>query len=705
VKFSVLLTILCAGMVVAEPNTFRNLPGNDLSLRTPRSALARQGGPDGFGYRYRSTQEPGDSVTFEWIDATTGSAITNWYPGPDDGYAALTLPFPFPFYAETLRTINVCSNGFLETSTSTLYDNGTLPTPDITNLIAPFWDDLSLPAGGTVYQFTPADSMYFVIAFVGVARYEPPQVRQTFEVILYPDGRIRLNYQAVGGDLAANTIGIQGEDGTGDWYLQYVANGSPDTHVVDDSTSVLFAADRPTRDVGVIGIPSPAAIFPPGTTQPVVAGIRNFGQQTESFTVGGTITNRTFPFDTIFSVSGVPVAGLAPSETRPVDLGSVTPTYRGTWQVKLFTELGPDEQRSNDTASRQVSNSVAFGAELGSWDLGSLPCGFALGGITFSSDSNRYYVAARDPNQVYSFAPGDPAGTLRMDSFQLQNLFGNDVIWGIAFDRYRHSFWIGHVEGSGNGTIVARYTADGSFTGDTWNLNAVEANTWFAGMDYDPQYDRFYVTKVGGTNAIYKLDFANKHVCRIIPGGPQSYRACSYLDCGIPWILSGGWNQNQLLRLDTLGTISTYSVMDSLADCDVYQPRGPNPDSFVYVMATLSNQGNTIKKISLGVTWRQLGISDHQNSQPPAPNTLPIICACASPQSNPVQFLLYLSHPASLHVTVFDLSGRAVLSLDRPKCAAGPLPVRIPGRIPPGAYFIATHSEGSRPQQKLIVVR
>jgi hypothetical protein len=671
---------------------------------SPESALfngrpVARGGPDGFGYYYQSSQDIGDTILYQWIDPCAGTAVTDWTPNPDDGYATLSLPFPFPFYGETLAEINVCSNGFLEASTATLYENTALPNSDIVNAILPFWDDLALGVGGTVYRYTGPGNSCFVVGFVDAARYDPPNDRETFEVVLFPDGRIRFNYRTIAGNRASNTIGIQGGEGGDEHFLQYVANGNPAGHMVRDSTSILFYLMRRDHDVGVSDVRSPESFVAPGLTEPVIARVKNFGQQTESFAVRGAIVNIAPPFDTVFRATPVTVSDLASQETTRVNLGDFTPGYEGTWQVKLFTELGSDEARNNDTARREVTNSAPFGTRLGSWNLTDLGTGYALSGITYCSDSNRFYVTAHDPNRVLSFAAGDPPGTLREEPFALEDFTGDDVVWGIAFDRYRHSFWIGHVEGSGSGTIAARYSSDGAFTGDTWNLWAVEAGAWYAGMDYDVEHDRFFVTKVSGTNRVYKLDLAGKRILGYVPGPVTSYRACSYLAAAQPWVISGGWNQNKLFRLDTLGAINSFAVLDSFADADVSEPRNPSPDSLVYVMCTLSNQSNTICKLSLGLSWRQLGVETPTKAGPDR-----VLLSCPSPQANPVRLALYLAAAAQLQLALFDLTGASVLAV-RTTRGPGAQQLVIPELVPAGTYFLVVQAAGQAPQQKLVVVR
>jgi len=42
------------------------------------------------------------------------------------------------------------------------------------------------------------------------------------------------------GTLNSNTVGIQGQQGSNNWYHQYVFNGVPANHIVDDSVAIIF---------------------------------------------------------------------------------------------------------------------------------------------------------------------------------------------------------------------------------------------------------------------------------------------------------------------------------------------------------------------------------------------------------------------------------------------------------------------------------
>jgi len=216
-------------------------PTNDTAKA---NSFARIGSlPDSFGYVYESTQE-GDTVTFSWIDYTGGTQLSGWTPDEDDGYLTRTLPFTFPYYTSNLTQVNVVTNGFLQwATTQTAYLNTALPTATIQNPMAMFWDDLNLETQGAVYEKVGTDQSNVSYSWVGVPRYGTTDL-QTFQIVLYETGKIRFNYLDVNGDLASNTIGIQGGTGANHYYQQYVFNGNPANHILIDSTTILFYSTR-----------------------------------------------------------------------------------------------------------------------------------------------------------------------------------------------------------------------------------------------------------------------------------------------------------------------------------------------------------------------------------------------------------------------------------------------------------------------------
>ena len=176
-------------------------------------AIEHSGGPDAFGYRFEDSREPG-GPGFDWVDIeTTGLAIP--LANDDANSGPVRLGFDFPFYGTDFGFLYVSANGWLSfTSDSTSYSNpDSLPNAGFSvpeNLIAPFWDDLDM-GDGTVTYF--GDDTRFIVQYTAADRFASP-ARLTFQVILYPSGKIVFQYLSMEGTLDSATIGMQNQDRT-----------------------------------------------------------------------------------------------------------------------------------------------------------------------------------------------------------------------------------------------------------------------------------------------------------------------------------------------------------------------------------------------------------------------------------------------------------------------------------------------------------
>jgi hypothetical protein len=177
----------------------------------PRPGVLGSGGPDAFGYTWRDSDDPGGPA-FAWVDITgVGTPIA--LNSDDQNLGPYALPFAFPFYGGTFNSFRVVSNGWLSfTSTSTDYLNDPLPNPGAPeNLLAVFWDDLDFrPTSGSAQAFSHYDGTRFIVSYVNVPHYTTTGTGlYTFQVILYPNGRIVYQYLDMQGTLNSATIGIQ----------------------------------------------------------------------------------------------------------------------------------------------------------------------------------------------------------------------------------------------------------------------------------------------------------------------------------------------------------------------------------------------------------------------------------------------------------------------------------------------------------------
>jgi hypothetical protein len=180
--------------------------------RDPRPGAGPQeaGGPDGGGYHWIDSDEPGGpAVAFQDISAT-GTLLSM---GDDSNQGPFPLGFTFPFYGSDYSSVRVCSNGFLSfTSSSTAYTNAPIPSSAQPNaLVAPCWDDLNPAAGGSVHWQAFADR--FIVQWTEVPRYNSSD-RLSFQAILWGDGSIEFQYGELEGSATSATVGIESGDGS-----------------------------------------------------------------------------------------------------------------------------------------------------------------------------------------------------------------------------------------------------------------------------------------------------------------------------------------------------------------------------------------------------------------------------------------------------------------------------------------------------------
>ncbi len=154
----------------------------------------------------------------------------------DDNSWSYSLPFTFPFYGTDYSTVNVCSNGFLDfTSSATNFSNSNSGLIGNTR-IAPLWDDLQ--TNGTtacdIFIYQPTASSVSI-------RWKATEYDDggsvNVEVVLHDDGRIMFNYGS-GNATLTPTVGIS--NGDGDYYDLSTHNGASNLANVQ---SILFTPD------------------------------------------------------------------------------------------------------------------------------------------------------------------------------------------------------------------------------------------------------------------------------------------------------------------------------------------------------------------------------------------------------------------------------------------------------------------------------
>ncbi len=196
--------------------------------------------------------------SFSWIDpiAEEHTLMTEWDQGPSGDTAFFTIPdlgFSFPFYGNSYQISNVfiCSNGYISFGSGHTLDAGDATIPGIdqpNNIIALFMQDMDTDNNSHVY-YKGYDNK-FVITYNQFIDYDTHEVI-TAQVILYPTGKIKLQYHLVEstwpiGDnyLYDMVIGIENLTGTkGISYRQDGVGGLFYNTNQNDGFAIAFAPD------------------------------------------------------------------------------------------------------------------------------------------------------------------------------------------------------------------------------------------------------------------------------------------------------------------------------------------------------------------------------------------------------------------------------------------------------------------------------
>ncbi|UCF63944.1 MAG: T9SS type A sorting domain-containing protein [bacterium] len=191
-----------AGDLIFSAQTAGYRPGS--------SSPEGSGGADTFGHIWVDSDEPSGPV-YNWIDIS-GSGSMLSLTGNNLISDPVNLGFSFSFYGQEYTNLRICTNGWVSFSTvSVAYNNLALPDPLAPrNLIAPMWDDLLITPNSAVY--TENQGNKFVVSFLNMERVtgEGPY---SFQVVLYDNGNILLQYMNLNQLLHDYTVGIQNQNG------------------------------------------------------------------------------------------------------------------------------------------------------------------------------------------------------------------------------------------------------------------------------------------------------------------------------------------------------------------------------------------------------------------------------------------------------------------------------------------------------------
>jgi len=322
------------------------------------------------------------------------------------------------------------------------------------------------------------------------------------------------------------------------------------------------------------------------------------------------------------------------------------------------------------------------------------PDAFTLAGITFCPADSCFYFVSMSDDYVYRLDPDDWSYA---QAFPVDNGAG-EIPWGISWDGTH--FWVGQVQNSMAYVYDKQYTFAGTYTGAYYNATGIGGSDWMGGMDFDGTYTR--QVAVGGDNRIYVLDLPGQANMGVIPTVPwfTSQRGCSW----IPYtseLVSGGWNDNLIYKIDTLGNLLTSAPMTNMADVDIYDFISEGHE--LWGLVTINGSPNTIHKVWLGIT-RPTGVEGGP-STPLGDRILSLMPNFPNPVRGRTNISFNLPRAGTYELRVYNIAGQMV---DRLGGMGQAGPNRLTwnaSRLAAGVYLYQVSSNGQSATRKLVVVK
>lgn len=294
----------------------------------PHNALAQQA-PEAlpaFGYTWETGLAFGD----HWVDIESSGTPVE-FSSTDDGitYIALPIGFDFKYFENTYTSLYASTNGFLSLDTiiNSFPENQPIPRDYLpNNIIAPFWDDLTIwdavtnPEGAVYYQLMgSAPNRSLVVEFYHVTRFGALAGELlTFEVILHENGNIVFAYKELNGELGSATVGF--EDDAGVDGLQHLYNQ------VGLANQQAMRAVYPADGSRLKAFPRYASGFAQNYEVVLPFTLRNTGTLTEGYVfnctrLSGDPTNLWIPsFETSAGQPIGSITSLAPGQDYPMQV-------------------------------------------------------------------------------------------------------------------------------------------------------------------------------------------------------------------------------------------------------------------------------------------------------------------------------------------------------------------------------------------------
>ena len=192
---------------------------------------------DNFGYAWTQSFN-NDIFEYDWIDISNDNEVLS-FENNDSG-TQIDIGFSFPFYNDSYNQCLVNPNGWIgfEEDNDEWNNNSVFDVESPRSAIFGFWDDLNPQnAGNDVgegFVRYHSNNERLVVWFDNVVHWTSLERVYDFQMVLYPSGKIDMNYREMQGETASGTIGIIDSDGS--YGIEVVYNDD----FIQDELSLVF---------------------------------------------------------------------------------------------------------------------------------------------------------------------------------------------------------------------------------------------------------------------------------------------------------------------------------------------------------------------------------------------------------------------------------------------------------------------------------
>ena len=193
---------------------------------------------DDYGYSWTKSSVD-ETLNYNWIDISDNNTVLVMLD--NDSGSIANINFPFPFYDNNYSFCAVMANGWISfAATNEAWNNQSVFDLDSPKgAIFAFWDDLNPEnqennsgQGQIKYH---SNSERTVIWYDNVIHWSGDDRMFDFQIVLFPSGKINVNYRQMTGDTGSATIGMI--DINGDFGLESTYNNDD---FMENNMSIVF---------------------------------------------------------------------------------------------------------------------------------------------------------------------------------------------------------------------------------------------------------------------------------------------------------------------------------------------------------------------------------------------------------------------------------------------------------------------------------